>query len=276
MPSGGKTAQSAMKFGVVDLFAGPGGLAEGFSAVTDSKGHFPFKIELSVEKEPAAHSTLLLRSFLRQFGRKFPEEYYTFLRQGGVEPDWRKLYPVEWGAANREAPQLELGKHESEPVLFARIKEVRQRYGDKTILIGGPPCQAYSLVGRARNGGIAGYVPEDDPKHTLYENYIKILTQLRPAAFVMETLRDINDQGSEAIDFSRCVLPRFRRGRNRRLHPLVLSDLPFYAGDILRCIHQFRSLHFRPDIGPCSQFIHSYRSCPNSLIPSGSPSSGTI
>lgn len=189
MPIGGKTAQSAMKFGVVDLFAGPGGLAEGFSAVTDSKGHFPFKIELSVEKEPAAHSTLLLRSFLRQFGRKFPEEYYTFLRQGGVEPDWRKLYPVEWRAANREALQLELGNQESEPVLLARIKEVRQRYGDKTILIGGPPCQAYSLAGRVRNGGIAGYVPEDDPKHTLYENYIKILTQLRPAAFVMENVK---------------------------------------------------------------------------------------
>ena len=32
-------------------------------------------------------------------------------------------------------------------------------------------------------------MPEDDPKHTLYENYIKILTQLRPAAFVMENVK---------------------------------------------------------------------------------------
>jgi DNA (cytosine-5)-methyltransferase 1 len=53
MPIGRKTAQSAVEFGVVDLFAGPGGLAEGFSAVTDSKGRFPFKIALSVEKEQA-------------------------------------------------------------------------------------------------------------------------------------------------------------------------------------------------------------------------------
>jgi len=188
MPFGRETAQSAVKFGVVDLFAGPGGLAEGFSAVTDQNGHFPFEIALSVEKEKAAHSTLLLRTFLRQFGRNYPEEYYTFLRQGTAEPDWKTLYPREWQIANREALLLELGPPENEARLSARIREIHQKYSNKTILIGGPPCQAYSLVGRARNSGIEGYVPEKDPKHTLYENYIKILADLCPAVFVMENV----------------------------------------------------------------------------------------
>jgi DNA (cytosine-5)-methyltransferase 1 len=177
-----------MKFGVVDLFAGPGGLAEGFSAVRDQNGQFPFEVVLSVEKEESAHSTLLLRTFLRQFGRNYPEEYYTFLKQGTAEPDWQALYPAEWGTANREALRLELGPPENEATLSMRIQEIHQKYGNRTILIGGPPCQAYSLVGRARNSGIASYVPEKDPKHTLYKNYIKVLTDLCPAAFVMENV----------------------------------------------------------------------------------------
>ena len=52
------------KFAVVDLFAGPGGLAEGFSSVRSKDGTRTFQIELSVEKEVVAFQTLRLRSFL--------------------------------------------------------------------------------------------------------------------------------------------------------------------------------------------------------------------
>ena len=54
MPLSKETAHPPAEFAVVDLFAGPGGLAEGFSAVRDSSGNHPFKIVLSVEKEKAA------------------------------------------------------------------------------------------------------------------------------------------------------------------------------------------------------------------------------
>jgi DNA (cytosine-5)-methyltransferase 1 len=54
-----------------------------------------------------------------------------------------------------------LGKKETTKILYERIDEIHAEYGDNTILIGGPPCQAYSLVGRARNCGIEGYVAED-------------------------------------------------------------------------------------------------------------------
>ncbi len=184
-----ETAQSPVKFVVVDLFAGPGGLAEGFSAVSDLNGNHPFKVVLSVEKEKAAHSTLLLRTFLRQFGGKFPDEYYAFLKNATSEPDWASLYPAEWKLANQDAQLLELGQTEADKILVGKIDEIRKVYGKNTVLIGGPPCQAYSLVGRARNRGIVGYIPEDDPKHFLYEKYIDILTRLRPAAFVMENVK---------------------------------------------------------------------------------------
>ena len=182
-------ARGGAKFAVVDLFAGPGGLAEGFSAVLDGHGQRPFRIELSVEKDSAAHSTLLLRAFLRQFGGQYPSEYFAFLKKGSTEPDWQKLYPEQWGRAKQEALHLELGLPETEGALFDRIDHLRKQFGDNTVLIGGPPCQAYSLVGRARNKGIATYVAEEDPKHLLYEQYIKILSRLRPAAFVMENVK---------------------------------------------------------------------------------------
>lgn len=64
------------EFAIVDLFAGPGGLAEGFSSLSNRDGSRPFHVALSVEKEPSAFETLRLRSFLRQFKDGFPPEYY--------------------------------------------------------------------------------------------------------------------------------------------------------------------------------------------------------
>ena len=66
---------------VIDLFAGPGGLGEGFSSLADDNKNHCFKIALSIEKDRFAHQTLELRSFFRQFrNNKVPDEYYQFLR----------------------------------------------------------------------------------------------------------------------------------------------------------------------------------------------------
>lgn len=53
---------------MIDLFAGPGGLGEGFASLRSSRGSRAFQISLSIEKDPGAHATLLLRSFFRTFG----------------------------------------------------------------------------------------------------------------------------------------------------------------------------------------------------------------
>jgi DNA (cytosine-5)-methyltransferase 1 len=50
------------KIPIIDLFAGPGGLGEGFSSLVNN-----FDIKLSIEKDENAHQTLELRSFIRQF-----------------------------------------------------------------------------------------------------------------------------------------------------------------------------------------------------------------
>lgn len=48
---------------VLDLFAGPGGLGEGFASCISPDGNHPFKIGVSVEKDPGAHKTLTTRAF---------------------------------------------------------------------------------------------------------------------------------------------------------------------------------------------------------------------
>lgn len=172
---------------IVDLFSGPGGLGEGFSAVRDDSGQ-PYKIAVSIEKETSAHRTLRLRAFLRRFSG-YPAEYYAWLESDGREPDWAMLYPEQWEEAKREALCLELGSGETAHILQERIRTIRARHGGRTLLIGGPPCQAYSLVGRARNSGNSDYRAELDHRNFLYDEYVKVLCALSPAVFVMENVK---------------------------------------------------------------------------------------
>ena len=175
---------------VVDLFAGPGGLAEGFSACRRRDGRRRYQIALSIEKDPVAHRTLRLRAFLRRFAKGFPPEYYDFLN--GVmpeEPDWAKLYPGRWAAACDETRCLELGSYEASALLRERIAEIRAEHGGRSVLLGGPPCQAYSVIGRSRNAGNARYNADEDDRQSLYEKYVHVLWQLRPAVAVMENVK---------------------------------------------------------------------------------------
>ncbi|OBY24381.1 DNA cytosine methyltransferase [Leisingera sp. JC1] len=177
-------------FGIVDLFAGPGGLGEGFASLVKG-GHFPFRIGISVEKEASAHRTLELRAFLREYRTRhgvFPKQFINFHAGKVPEPRWSEIDANAWQLATHEARALELGTDPAASAIDAAIEKLKDNYDD-TILIGGPPCQAYSLVGRARSRGKVGYVPEEDERHYLFREYIRVLDKLRPAAFVMENVK---------------------------------------------------------------------------------------
>lgn len=178
-------------YAVVDLFAGPGGLGEGFTSFQDVTGHRPYSISFSVEKDPSAHSTLKLRSLYRAFNGSPPQEYFDFISGDIPEPNWQSRYPAEWQHAEKEALLLELGTDNTRHVLDKKLQQVLEAHGGNTVVIGGPPCQAYSLVGRSRNKGIKGYIAREDARHFLYREYIHILEKLRPAAFVMENVKGI-------------------------------------------------------------------------------------
>ena len=179
-------------FGVVDLFAGPGGLGEGFSSIA-REDHVPYRIAISVENEKSAHRTLVLRAFLRRHRERYgslPLEFIEFHAGRTAEPTWSDVDAESWRAATAEARLLELGHAHAAAEMHHAIETIRGKFDD-TILIGGPPCQAYSLVGRARVRGKRNYVPEKDERHYLFREYIRVLDELRPAAFVMENVKGI-------------------------------------------------------------------------------------
>ena len=177
-----------MTYKIIDLFAGPGGLGEGFATLNEGK---TFNIAVSAEMETSAHQTLTLRSFFRhvQGDPKALRAYYDFCNFGSA-PHPRDLFPAAWAVAAGEARQLTLGNPEHNALLDALIAS-RKLKEDETILIGGPPCQAYSLVGRSRNMGKIDYVAEEDHRHFLYREYLRILHKARPAVFVMENVKGI-------------------------------------------------------------------------------------
>jgi DNA (cytosine-5)-methyltransferase 1 len=195
------------KFGgpipVVDLFAGPGGLNEGFSSAHRHDGRRAFEVRLSIERDFYAHRTLELRSFFRKLrSRRVPEAYYDFLRRFEEPEESRRSelfakFPSEAACASAETWLAELGKQAPRKV----HERLSQALGRTTewVLIGGPPCQAYSLVGRARNRGNPDYVPEKDERQTLYLEYIQVVADHLPAVFVMENVKGLlsatlNDQ----------------------------------------------------------------------------------
>lgn len=209
-----------VRYAVVDIFAGPGGLAEGFSRVCDGDGNSAYSIALSVEKDKAAHATLRFRAFLRQFSNEgFPSSYYDFVNGRIDEPNWSELFPAQWAAAEAEAWLIELGLKGVSTRINRKLDQIRKANDGNVILIGGPPCQAYSLAGRVRNQGIGGYVPKKDKRHFLYREYIRILDRLRPVAFVMENVKGIL---SSSVD------------GHSRIFDKVLADLRADRGDGVR------------------------------------------
>ena len=177
---------------VIDIFAGPGGLGEGFSSVKGKGGKRLFDIKLSIEMNKDAHETLELRSFFRQFPiSKVPKEYYDLLKV--VETKQWKEKKAELFSKYKK--QGDIAKHEAWNATLGEVsnKELDQRISEhvnkneKWVLIGGPPCQAYSNIGRARVGGI----DKDDKRVYLYKEYLRIIAVHQPAIFVMENVKGL-------------------------------------------------------------------------------------
>ncbi|HDL00753.1 MAG TPA: DNA cytosine methyltransferase, partial [candidate division Zixibacteria bacterium] len=86
-----------------------------------------------------------------------------------------------------ESKMLELGKNNKK--INKAIKETLGSRPGNWVLIGGPPCQAYSVAGRVRNKGVKGYKAESDHRSYLYKEYLKVISKFRPAVFVMENVK---------------------------------------------------------------------------------------
>lgn len=131
----------------VDLFAGCGGLSEGFY----QEGYKPL---LHLEIDPTACKTLKTRM-----------SYYGYNQE-----------EIDNTVLCADITTINLKKD-----IDSRIKE------EVDIIIGGPPCQAFSTVGRAQDP----HGMENDPRNYLFESYLKILNHLKPKMFIFENVKGL-------------------------------------------------------------------------------------
>ena len=160
----------------IDLFAGAGGLSEGFIRCG-------FEPIAHVEMNKDACDTLRTRTafhYLKEENRI--EEYYDYVK----------------GKISREELWLKIPEHliksvinteispETLPSIFGKIdKQLGKQKVD--LVIGGPPCQAYSVAGRARDPkGMT-----EDPRNHLYKYYVEFLKRYKPKMFVFENVPGI-------------------------------------------------------------------------------------
>lgn len=167
------------RFYIIDLFAGCGGLSEGFSQAG-------FQVIAQVEMDKWACETLRTRQLyyrLREAGET--RTYYRLLRERINRDDVVETFPELKQSIEHSVIQAEFTKGNLDDVLnsieASRVHHAAPKFH---VAIGGPPCQPYSLVGRSRDPGRM----ESDNRHFLYEYYLRILERLQPDFFVFENV----------------------------------------------------------------------------------------
>ena len=166
---------------VLDLFAGAGGLSEGFiRSGCEVIGH--------IEMDKNSCSTLITRMI-----------YHTLLKKGRL--DEYKNYVL--GKITRDELIKKYGlQKEADSVICAKvgkdnykdlIAQIKNRLGSQQLdfIVGGPPCQAYSHIGRARDDRNMRW----DERNYLYRYYVEFLKAFRPKIFVFENVPGLKSAG---------------------------------------------------------------------------------
>ena len=164
------------KYTFIDLFAGAGGLSEGFVRAG-------FKPIAHVEMDKSACDTLKTRAVYHYLAEKNNLDVYKnylFEKKDGENGEklWNKV-----PASVTDSIIHETISSSSIDAIFQTIDSLKRK-DEVDIIIGGPPCQAYSIVGRSRMGKSV----EKDPRNELYKFYVKFLERYNPKMFVFENV----------------------------------------------------------------------------------------
>ncbi|MEM7827745.1 MAG: DNA cytosine methyltransferase [Candidatus Aenigmatarchaeota archaeon] len=173
------------RFCAIDLFAGPGGLGEGFTRAG-------FDVICSVERDRWAAQTLKTRvmfRFLKQSGKL--SLYWNYVRGNKNPEDILNLNPEIRDELNLRVLQETISDN-SRTGILKELEERLSRYGTTNlrVLLGGPPCQLYSLAGRARYKTMKKKFYRDS-RRRLFEHYVFFLRELQPDIFIFENVHGI-------------------------------------------------------------------------------------
>jgi DNA (cytosine-5)-methyltransferase 1 len=169
---------------ILDLFSGAGGLSEGFFRVGSTfVGHV----------EADAHASKTLKTRTAYWNLKKENKLYIY-------NDYllKKITTEElWEAANILNSNDVINTAISNESFDGITKQIKQNLKNKNLkkvdlIIGGPPCQAYSIVGRAR-------MKESvvcDPRNFLYQYYVRFLEKFKPKMFIFENVPGLLSAGN--------------------------------------------------------------------------------
>ncbi|MEY8778852.1 DNA cytosine methyltransferase [Allomuricauda sp. XS_ASV26] len=162
------------EFNFIDLFSGAGGLSEGFIKAG-------FKPLAHVEIDKKACETLETRLVYHKLDSENRlQNYYDYISGKISRVDF--LTDFSRPEISNSVINFQIGGKNNK-IIFERIDKLAK--GRKIdLIIGGPPCQAYSLVGRSRDkNGM-----KNDPRNFLYKEYAKFLKKYEPKVFVFENV----------------------------------------------------------------------------------------
>ena len=147
-----------------------------------------FSVALSIDNDRWACETLRLRHFFREFPfGQAPEAYYRYLKGGIEAEDLYAYYPDEARRSELAVQRITLGPENHATV--RRLIANKLASAKRWVLVGGPPCQAYSVAGRSRMKHRSDF--QSDARHLLYREYLQILADHHPPVFVMENVKGL-------------------------------------------------------------------------------------
>lgn len=170
----------------IDLFAGAGGLSEGFMRAG-------FEAVAHIEMNSDALNTIKTRlSYYYLLNNGLINKYYDYLKGNTTREELYALVPENILSTALNYTMTEENLEE----IFTHIDNLlamRANDNKVNVIVGGPPCQAYSLAGRSKQRRDAearanGNGSTDDQRKYLYRIYCRFLAKYNPEMFVFENV----------------------------------------------------------------------------------------
>lgn len=200
------------KLNFIDLFAGCGGLSEGFL----QSNHFNGLAH--VEWETPMVNTLRGR-LTDKWGDSIEKA-----KQKVIQFDIQRTDELISGNWSEEAKAL-YASNNADSAQYGLDNLIAGKTVD--VIIGGPPCQAYSIHGRAKDKDSM----QNDYRNFLFESFVKVVDHYKPKVFVFENVAGLLSAKPKGISIVHEIYNAFKAIGYKILDPEQLKNAVFNAGD---------------------------------------------
>ena len=201
------------KLTFIDLFAGCGGLSEGFLESNEFEGLAHVEWEMPMVKtlrnrliNKWNHLPIDTKKKVVHFDIQKTEEL--------INGNWDEKTRAKYSSSNHEL------------IVKKGIKGILNRK-KVDLIIGGPPCQAYSIAGRAQDKNSM----KDDYRNYLFESFVRVVKEFKPSVFVFENVPGLLSAKPGGILVSERIYTAFKEIGYEIREPKMLKDAVYSASD---------------------------------------------